>query len=148
MNGPAPRGTHQSKGGLCSHIFAEPEKIRTGDVVKCTECDNEVTFVHVLLPGKTRNPIASKASLDTCAMVGFGASDLLRNGRYVESMEHPRRRFFRRGDRMLTLRDAERYARKHPGTYELRMNAPLWSATFRRVRPGKWLVTEAGEGFA
>lgn len=101
--------------------------------------------IHVQTTGETRNPIGSVASLDMWTAV-CGYVHLTRDGEVIDDLEHPRRRWFRR--RESTLRAVERYARKHPGAYKIVFNAPLWSATFRRVRPGKWICVEAGKGFA
>jgi hypothetical protein len=112
-----------------------------------------VTVIHVLTTGERRNPLGSVARLDMGIAVGFGEAVVTRDGRVVLDGE----RFFANMRRGLTdregwarVRHAEKLARRYPrrATWRITINAPLWSATWERKRPGKWICVEAGKGFA
>lgn len=101
--------------------------------------------------GTLRNPIGSVACRRMLVAVGFGGAGLYRNGNLVLNGERntPKKYRDKSRDGYLTARMCEKYAaRRAPATWEIRIDAPLWSAVWRRVRPGKWICVDAGMGFA
>ena len=127
-------------------------------------------MIHIDYTGETRNPIGSLAPLDMVIAVGFGSAAVSwRDGltlvaeqdqeRRLPPKKYGRRRAIAERRRARQLVDrcgyirlclVEKFAAKYPhrGPYVVRMYAPLWEATWRRERPGKWVCVAAGEGFA
>ena len=128
------------------------ERARMEALIDRVIADERPPGVHVLTTGSTRNPIGRLASLDMPIVAGFGGAGVFHNGRLVIDGE----RFFANARRGLadregwtTVRHAEKLARLDPrGQWRIRIDSPLWSATWERKRPGKWVCIEAGEGFA
>lgn len=108
---------------------------------------NEIVLC-VLTSGETRNPIGSVAPDDMLIAVGFGSAGVYQDGALVLDGEDPPEGY-RDEDGCLTVRHAEQVATELPlGVWEIRIDAPLWSAVWRRAEPGKWVCVEAGQGFA
>ena len=111
-------------------------------------------YVHILRTGEARNPLGSVARLDMVIAVGFGSATVSRNGVTVldgERFYSNARRGLANRDGWTTVRHAEKLARRRRrprDRWTIEINAPLWSATWERQRPGKWVCIEAGEGFA
>lgn len=108
-------------------------------------------YVHVNLTGDARNPIGKVSSLDRVICVGFGGAAIYRDGEMFVDGERPERRSVLNREGLVTLRGVERWIKRHRAGHHrwtARMDAPLWSATWERKRPGKWVCVEAGEGFA
>ena len=108
-------------------------------------------YIHVSTTGTSRNPIGSVACKSMLIVVGFGEAALYRNSKRVLNGERdtPKKYRDKSRDGYLSVRMCEKYAaRRAPSNWEIRIDAPLWSATWRRVRPGKWVCVEAGMGFA
>lgn len=108
-------------------------------------------YVHVLTTGTTRNPIGKVSSLDRVIAVGFGSATVRRDGVCVIDGEREKRRSLLTRGGFVTLRKVEKYIRRMGQgrrRWTAEMHAPLWSASWERQRPGKWVCVEAGEGFA
>lgn len=114
-------------------------------------------MVHVCYSGASRNPIDSVAPLDMIVAVGFGLAEVARDGKLVVDGERAARydlpaavrRRFCNDEGYVTLRKVERFAAKRPRSlWTVHIRGPLWDATWERRRPGKWVCTSAGDGFA
>lgn len=115
------------------------------------EAAKHACFVHVSLTGEARNPIGKVSSLNRAIVVGFGGAVVRRDGAIFVNGERPERRSVVNRHGVVTLRKVERWIKRHRAGHSrwtARIDAPLWSATWERKRPGKWVCIEAGEGFA
>lgn len=114
-------------------------------------------MLHISYTGEKRNPIGSVASLDMIVAIGFGIAEVTHNGRVVVDGERAAqhglsptaRRRFCNAEGYVVLRKVERAAAKNPrGRWAVHIRGPLWDAEWERKRPGKWVCTSAGDGFA
>lgn len=112
-------------------------------------------IVHVLHSGEARNPIGSRAPIDMMIAVGFGSATVERDGQIIIDVSYPLRardrRLFCDRDGFIRLRKIEKYIerrRLQRSIWRVILNAPLWSATWERRGPKRWICAEAGEGFA
>lgn len=105
-------------------------------------------YIHISTSGTTRNRIGSRAPKDMVICVGFGSAAVYCNGiRVLDGERAPRKHCD--GNGYLRLKHAEKLARKaRRAKWEVDMQAPLWSATWRRNKRGQWICVDAGMGFA
>ena len=96
---------------------------------------------HISLTGEAKNPLNSEASLNMLIAIGFGSIDLIKNGNKIEIPN------FVEGE--TRLKDLEKIAIKEPLVdWKLKINDPLWGATWQRQGTGKWIVVDTNKGFA
>jgi hypothetical protein len=89
--------------------------------------------------------VGSVAPLSMVIAVGFGEAAVYHDGELVIDGE---RALLGEGP-PVRVRDAEKRARRSPrGEWRVVINGPLWSAAWLRARPGKWVCTSVGRGFA
>jgi hypothetical protein len=81
---------------------------------------------------------ASLLSMDRVLAVGFGMVQVTKGKEPVWS-----------GDDMdKTIREFEERARKEPGDWRVRFDAPLWNGVWQRHTKDTWVLIEKGQGFA
>lgn len=76
--------------------------------------------------------------------VGFGSAEVTCDGETVYSEPDNANSW----DDFWTCADAEIAAMNREGDWRIMMHAPLWSATYQRKSPGRWVMIESGNGFA
>ena len=110
--------------------------------------DRGRVVVHIQTTAGGRNLLGSFAPFDRVIAIG-GYAEVQHNKRIVADGENPPRRLTKRTDGWLTFRTIEKMAKRDPrGEWIVSVNGPLWSATWVRQRPGKWVCVETGMGFA
>lgn len=109
-----------------------------------TEESKSNVHVHVLTSGETRNPIGSKASLDT--MVSDAGTVYLVNLSWNGKAFDPEVL----GEEDPQITHLEAHIRQHglTGTWKLGVTTPLWDAIWERNSDGDWICIEAGLGYA
>lgn len=115
----------------------------------------ESVYIHVLRAGEARNPIGRRANPNMLIAVGFGTATVERDGRTILDGDYPHtakeRRLFCDRDGWVRLRKVEKYIERRRlwrHRWQVVINAPLWSATWERRGPERWVCVKAGEGFA
>lgn len=101
---------------------------------------------HINLSGTSRNSIGSIADKNISRVVGFGSSQIVNDREEVIldfEVENEKE------DLCVSIAEAEQKISFDPNTkYFLKINAPLWNATWERNSLGEFVCTESGSGFA
>jgi hypothetical protein len=83
-------------------------------------------------------PSPAWLSMESRCAVGFGIVTVTLDGERIWSGD----------DERMSVRHFEDMARKRPGLWRIKFEAPLSDATYERRDNNKWELVERGQGFA